>query len=214
MTRQYDNTSFNGCAFIKELPPVYSRAGNKRRIAEWKCSCGKSFEASVGNITSGNIKSCGCKKREAILKRCSRHGHSPNSGGTRIYRFWQSMKERCLNGNSWSFHHYGARGIKIYPAWTSSFETFFNYFQNKFKMVEIPYGLSMDRINNNGDYEPDNLRLATSRIQNNNKRNNRVIIYNGEKMTITQLAKKVGINRTTIAARINKQNKTVKQAIL
>lgn len=202
--KNYSGTSVNGCSFIEELPAIISTAGNKRRIAIWRCSCGKQFQAAIGNVTSGQVKSCGCAKTRAVLERCTKHGHSPMCGGTKLYRFWQSMKDRCLNERSSSFKHYGGRGISMFCLWTESFINFEQWFHRHFGLDDIPPNLTMDRIDNDGDYSPDNLRLADLFTQANNRRNNRVIVIHGEKFTICQLARKIKMKPGTLRSRLNR----------
>lgn len=92
------------------------------------------------------------------------HGHSTtNVGMTPIYSRWRGMKDRCYNPNSKQFHRYGGRGISVCARWRYSFETFLS------DMGEPPEGLSLDRINNDGNYEPGNCRWATSAVQRNNQ---------------------------------------------
>ena len=202
------------CAFIKELPSRVSAAGNKRRVALWKCNCGKEFEASIGNVTSGQVNSCGCKKTMAVVQRCTTHGQSGQGRATRLYRFWQSMKDKCHNPKSTAYKHYGARGIVCHAPWRTSFETFSQYFSRHFNLNEIPGGLSMDREDNDGNYAPGNLRLATSIIQANNRRNNHHVVYDGKRVTVTQLARAHKMKPGTLFARINVQGKTIEEAIL
>lgn len=212
--KNYGGKSYNGCLFLRELPPAISAFGNKRRVAEWRCTCGMTFVASIGNVTSGQIKSCGCKKRIAVIKRCTKHGQSPMAGGSRAYRFWQSMKERCLNPNSSSYPDYGARGIKMHAAWVNSFTAFYTWFKKEFRVDDVPGGLTMDRRENNGPYAPGNLRMVTMKVQNNNKRSNRIVEYRGDRMTLTQLAERFGIKRGTLWARLLIQGKTVEESIV
>lgn len=212
--KDYDDQTFNGCSFMEELPPVISAKGNKRRIAKWQCHCGMTFIAAIGNVTSGQVKSCGCGKAAANAARCTKHGHSPITGGSRLYRFWQSMKDRCLNPNSSAYEHYGGRGIKMHEPWQTSFDAFRTFFNSKFGLDDIPDGLTMDRKDNGHGYEPNNLRFATSEVQANNRRNNRIVIYKGEKFTVAQLARIVGIKAPTLRARLDKQGLSVERAVL
>ena len=211
--KNYIGTVVNECSFVRELDPVISARGNKSRVAEWRCGCGNIFKASIGNVTSGQVKSCGCKKTAAVIKRCTKHGHSPDGGGTKLYRFWQSMKERCLNPKSTSYGRYGGRGIKMYSEWQGSFENFSEYFTNHFGLDDIPSGLSMDRRDNDGDYAPGNIRLATLTVQANNRRNNRIVTYQGKNLTVAQLSRLVGVKSSTIRARLDIQFKTVEEAV-
>lgn len=196
------------------MPSRVSPSGNKRRVALWRCVCGTQFEAAIGNVTSGQVKSCGCKKRIAVISRCTKHGQSPMAGGSRVYRFWQSMKERCLNPKSSSYPDYGARGITMHAGWINSFTPFYEWFKNTFGVHDVPGGLTMDRRNNDGPYAPGNLRMVTMKVQNNNKRSNRIVEYGGERMTLTQLAERFGIKRGTLWARLSIQGKKVEEAIV
>lgn len=204
----------NGCIFIHELGPVFSKSGNKRRVATWRCGCGTDFIAAIGNVISGQVASCGCKKRKAIIKRCLIHGQSKIGMTTRLYRFWQSMKDRCHNPKARAYRYYGGSGISCHHKWRGSFQSFAAYFRRHFNLVEIPSGLTMDRKNNQGNYEPGNLRLATRLVQANNKRNNRMVTYNSERMTLSQLARKANMKPGTLWARIVKQGRTIEEAII
>jgi hypothetical protein len=212
--KDYSKSEFNGCRFVREMPSVMSPAGNKRRVAIWQCSCGKEFQAAINNVASGQVKSCGCKKRIAVIERCTKHGQSPMAGGSRAYRFWQSMKERCLNPNNDNYQYYGGRGIKMHAAWVNSFTAFYGWFKETFGVDDVPGGLTMDRKENDGPYAPGNIRMVTMKVQNNNKRSNRVLEYQGERMTLTQLAERFGIKPGTLWARISIQGKTVEEAIV
>lgn len=211
--KNYAGAVFNGCHFVRRADIRVSALGNRSYYAIWRCTCGMEFKASIGNVTSGQVKSCGCKRSIATIQRCTKHGHSPNVGASRLYRFWQSMKDRCLNPLSWNFCNYGGRGIAMHPAWVSSFPAFEAWFNRAFNCDEIPAGLSMDRINNDGPYRPGNLRLATWLVQANNRRGVRKILFHGRVMSISELARKVGKNRKTIWSRIVKQHKTLEEAI-
>ena len=132
-------------------------------------------------------------------------------GASRVYRFWQSMKDRCDNPDSSSYVNYGGRGIRCY--WSDDFDAFFSYFKSTFGVDDIPEGKSMDRTNNDGNYEPGNIRIADIITQANNRRNNHVVSYQGEQLTITQLARKRGIKPATLNARINAYGYTVEEAV-
>lgn len=118
--------------------------------------------------------------------------------GTRIHNIWLSMRERCNRVNHPWYKAYGGRGIKICEEWDDF---------SKFRKWAMANGysneLTIDRIDCNGNYEPNNCRWATMKEQQNNKRNNRIIEYKGKKYTLTQLAEKIGINKTTLKERLN-----------
>lgn len=131
--------------------------------AHWncKCACGSLFIAMGKHLRTGAVVSCGCFQAQRASE-CSRaHGASK----TKLYKVWASMKQRCENPRNKSYKNYGARGISVCDAWSSSFEKFL------FDMGERPApDLSIDRINNDGDYEPGNCRWATAAEQRLNTR--------------------------------------------
>ena len=126
-----------------------------------RCDCGETKIATGGNLRSGRTKSCGCLLSEKSRERRLSHGHS----GERLHRIWKNMKTRCYNSKSPNYKYWGARGIAICPEWRSSFEAFRQW------AVQNGYSddLSIDRINNDGNYEPSNCRWVNMITQNNNR---------------------------------------------
>lgn len=120
-----------------------------------RCDCGNVRVLNGNALQSGNTKSCGC-----LTHGRPKHGMS----GTAEYRAWKAMKERCLKPNNPRYADYGGRGITIHPDWVASFEAFFSVVGRR------PDGTSLDRIDNEGNYEPGNVRWATASQQANNKR--------------------------------------------
>lgn len=120
-----------------------------------------------------------------------------NSTKTRTYYAWRSMKSRCLNPLNSSWKHYGARGITVYIDWIDNFDAFYDF------MGEAPVGKSLERIDVNGNYEPNNCKWATMKEQANNKTSNKRIEYDGKVMTLAQWADFLGIGRDTLHRRIN-----------
>lgn len=117
---------------------------------------------------------------------------------TRLFKIWSSMHERCERPKHKHYHSYGGRGITICPEWRE-----FMPFANWARANVYSDNLTIDRIDNNGNYEPSNCRWVTVKEQQNNKRTNRIIFYKGERYTLTQLAEKVGIKKTTLKERLN-----------
>lgn len=121
-----------------------------------------------------------------------RHGLSK----TKNWNIWQSMLQRCNNSNNKDYYNYGARNVKVCEEW-NEYINFYNWsIQNGYDE-----GLSIDRVDPNGNYEPSNCRWITNKMQQNNKRNNIHIIYEGTSLTLTELAEKTGIKRDTLEMR-------------
>lgn len=138
----------------------------------------------------------------------ARHGGAKNGHETGEYKVWAGIKRRCFNANDSSFENYGGRGITMNPTWRISFAAFLR------DVGERPSSRhSLDRINPNGNYEPGNVRWATPKEQQNNRRNNRRVTVNGETMTIAQWADKTGITSRIIHFRIWRLGWTPEDAV-
>lgn len=140
---------------IAELP----ERRNGKRVYLCRCSCGTERACVGGNLKSGISKSCGCRWRENVHAARFRHGRNTSD---KTYQVWTSMHNRCRNPKCQRYHRYGGRGITVCERW-AKFENFLA------DMGEVPPGLSLDRINNDGNYEPGNCRWATRRQQAMNK---------------------------------------------
>lgn len=157
------------------------------------CDCGVEKDVPGYSLLSGDAKSCGCYKNEALLNRVVTHGHSK----TRTYHIWCAMKQRCYTESSVGYSNYGGRGITVCDRWRDCFENFLA------DMGECPSDKhSIDRIDTNGNYEPSNCRWATAKVQGNNTRRNVRIDYMGNMKTIAEVATIVGIPYRTIYYRI------------
>jgi hypothetical protein len=151
------------------------------------CSCGGDKIISGQSLRAGKTNSCGCQQLGSVTKHGLRY--------TKLYDVWRSMKYRCDNPNRESYPNYGGRGITYDPRW-KDFMTF--YADVKDIYVE---GLSIDRIDNDGNYTKDNVRFATPLEQTINRRNTNFVEYEGERIPLSELAKRIGINYVLISKR-------------
>lgn len=136
--------------------------GSAKHMWIFKCECGNESEEQAGNISSGRSNSCGCLRVEGVKIRFTVHGESAKK--TRMYGIWKSMHQRCKNPRHPRWMDWGGRGIKICPRW--------DVYENFKQDMSSGYSdaLSIDRINNDGDYEPSNCRWATAKQQAQNSR--------------------------------------------
>lgn len=163
------------------------RSGKQAAVWDCRCECGKNVSVMASNLKRGNTQSCGCLHRQQT----TRHGKA----STRLYRVWCSMLQRCSNPNNSRYADYGARGIKVCERW----HDFKNFLAD---IGERPVGASLDRIDNDGNYEPGNVRLATTAEQMRNTRANVVIEWDGRSMLQTDWAKMLGIKDQTLIKRL------------
>ena len=174
--------------------------------SKWECvcDCGKTIYVRGPDLRRGLMKSCGCLRRETS----ARNGRAQTTHGlrnTRLYKEWVSMKTRCYNQNSPNYADYGGRGIAICEEWRNDFLSFYEWAMANGYDATAPRGVcTIDRKDNSGPYSPENCRWITNREQQNNKRNNRWLTYNGQTKTIPQWADETGINTSTIHNRISK----------
>lgn len=148
--------------FVSDAEPAVYKGGQKQRRALVKCDCGNTKVILVNSIRSLATVSCGCVETESKITRNTTHGKSKS----REYKIYGDMLARCNNENNTVYDYYGGRGISVCSRWTGAggFENFYS------DMGEIPKGLSIDRIDRDGDYSPENCRITNQSEQNYNKR--------------------------------------------
>lgn len=170
-----------------------------------KCDCGKETIVGTYHLKSGNTKSCGCLNIQKIIERNTKH----NLGHTRIYQTWKSIKRRCYGKNTVAYKNYGARGITVCQEWLSDFNNFYNW------AISNGYqdDLSIDRIDVNKGYSPDNCHWATDIEQANNTRRNHLITYNDKTQTLAQWAREYNIAYNNLQNRIVKLNWSIEKAL-
>ncbi|MEX0314726.1 MAG: hypothetical protein AB3N18_11155 [Allomuricauda sp.] len=183
-------TKFNRWTVLKECPKV-----SRRTKFLCKCECGTIRSVASHSLISGGSKSCGCLSSEITRKRNFIHGLS----NSKLFFVWSSMKQRCQSQTDLGYVNYGGRGIKVCAEWIE-FKPFYDWaIKNGYRE-----GLTLDRINNNGHYEPSNCRWTTRKVQNYNKRDNRILTYNGKRLFLSEWAKELNI---TVSGLINRLKK-------
>ncbi len=183
------------------LTVIERRGSNSQKSALWlcECECGNKKVIDGHELRRGRV-SCGCYHdklaSQRAVERNFKHGHRKE----RIYRIWTGIKTRCNNPNDVTYKRYGGRGIKVCDEWLNNFQAFYDWAMANGYSDD----LTIDRINTNGNYEPSNCRWSTQKEQQNNKRNNRLITYNGQTKTIMQWSQEIGIKHATLLRRIDK----------
>ena len=176
------------------------------RLWKMKCSCGELFVAQPSD-SKGVCRKCAMEKLSADR---TKHGESPKQGkrnASKLYSIWVNMRNRCFNSENKSFAYYGGRGISVCDEWNE----FLNFekwaIQNGFEE-----NLTLDRIDVNGNYEPENCRWISRKEQMRNTRSNHLLTYNGDTKTMAEWAEITGIPYSTLKQRINKYNYSVEKA--
>lgn len=179
---------------------VLRRSGiNSAGKATWlcRCECGQEKVVCGKSLRTGNTRSCGCLRPETTAARSFKHGLSKRGESHPLYALWCRIKQRCHNPSSQDYYLYGDKGVSVCDKWRNSFLAFIA------DVGERPPGTSIDRYpNKDGNYEPGNVRWGTDEMQANNRRNNRILEFNGKSMTLMMWSKETGINDQTIAWRL------------
>jgi hypothetical protein len=182
-----------GCKFGR-LEVVKFAGLDKKHIALWvcQCDCGNQKVVRSDRLKSGKTRSCGCLQKEllSLSKLNNEYNLTHGLSKTKLYRVWVGIKDRCFDEKRATYKNYGGRGITVCDEWRNDFKAFYDWaIANGYKE-----GLTIDRINNDGNYEPNNCRWATRIEQNNNTRRNRYITFNEETLTLTEWAKRLGVS--------------------
>ena len=182
---------------------VIKRVENaKDKQAQWlcQCECGNTKIVKAISLRKGNTRSCGCLAKPHGLRY------------TRLYGTWKSIKQRCCNPNSKQYKGYGGRGIKLCQEWVN-FKSFYDWAMDNGYDENAPKGkCTLDRIDNNGNYEPSNCRFVTEKVQANNRRDNHFLTFNNETHTVKQWAEIMGITYETLFSRLNR-NWSIERAL-
>lgn len=164
-----------------------------------KCDCGNQKIIDGRRLRKGDTKSCGCLSIEQAKINFKKNFYTHKQSKTRLYYIWKGIKSRCNNKNLPKYKIYGLRGIKVCNEW-QKFEPFYNWaIKNGYKE-----NLSIDRINVNGDYCPDNCRWVDMKTQQRNRQNNHLLTYKNETHCISEWAEMYNLKSSTLLARINR----------
>lgn len=190
---------------VKEVYERSSRQAGRSKKIKYTCicECGNETCQTGTNLKQGKVVSCGCAKKERIIKYSTTH----NQRYQPIYKSWSDMKSRCDNPKNKRYEYYGGRGIKYQESW-SNFENFFKDMSPDWKE-----GLTLERLNLNRGYQLSNCTWASKKEQNRNKRNNFQIKYNGISKCLSEWAEEYGIKQTTLRDRIVRLNWHIDKAL-
>lgn len=194
------------------LTAVSREVGTSKKTARWlcRCSCGATSHVRTAALLNGNTKSCGCRQGSPT------HGQTRGHKGamTPTYSSWRSMISRCFIKSNSAYAHYQKHGITVCDRWR-----FGEAGKNAFECFLEDAGerpgreFSIDRINNNGNYEPGNVRWATRRQQANNRRTNEFFEYLGETMTFAEVVRRTGLEKEFLRHRLLRAGWSVEQAV-
>lgn len=176
-------------------------SGKKMSYYQCLCDCGNYHIANGAAIKSGHIKSCGCLQKEITSKNSKTHGLSK----TRLYRVWQGMISRCRNKNHDFYSSYGGRGIDVCEEWKNDFNAFRKWsLENGYDENARFSECTIDRIDNDGNYEPNNCRWISSKEQSINKRTTKMVEIEGEIKPLVVWAQEFGLHPATLKSRLKK----------
>lgn len=186
---------FGKLVVVKRAPNRIQKSGQFKVMWECQCDCGNVKDINSFDLKSGATKSCGCMHNEIFSKIRKTHGMY----GTRIYRIWNNMRERCTNKNVFAFKDYGGRGIEVYQEW-ANFEIFYKWA----KSAGYSDSLTLERKDVNGNYCPENCCWIPAKLQSRNTRKTFWITYQGETKCAAEWSEITGIPRSTLYNRKHK----------
>ena len=180
------------------LTPYFPQKRNGRTYWFCHCDCGNEKIVSSGNLTSGQVKSCGCLQREKSSRAATERNTTHGKSETRLYKIYYGMLERCYNSKHTFFKRYGGRGIRVCDDWYDSFERFFDWAMTS----GYADGLTIDRIDNDGNYEPSNCRWVPRNEQQRNRSTSHKVKIGGLELSLVEWSELLNISYNTVLARL------------
>lgn len=196
---------------IEKCESYVHPSGRKRTRWLCRCDCGNYDKVTTDNLRSGQVTSCGCTRVVSNKQRLETHGLSSE----RLYGIWTHMKDRCYNENNERYKSYCGKGIKICDAWLHDYVAFRTWMLENGYDPDAKYGeTTIDRIDVNGDYCPENCRVVNMTIQNRNKTNTLMYTYHDETKSLPEWAEEYGLKYSTLRARIKTSHWDIETALL
>ncbi len=195
---------FGRLTVTESCEPDFDPRGVRIYCVMAQCDCGAIIRVREASLRTGNTKSCGCFQKDAVRADTARFRHG--MAYTRTHRIWRSMLQRSTNPKIAQSHNYSGRGISVCERWRS-FENFVA------DMGECPPRHSIDRINNDGNYEPSNCRWASKRTQSENTSQVKLVQLNGESMSTAEAMRRLGFSPSQIVLRMKTKGETREQAL-
>lgn len=188
------------------LTALYHLHNTKGRT-KWLCvcECGNLKWVSITHLRGGATKSCGCYNKEQCKMKFTKHGKRYD----RLWNIWEHIKQRCYNINNKNYKDYGGRGIAVCDEWRNDFQAFYDWAINN----GYDDTLTIDRINVNGNYEPNNCRWVPNKQQARNRRNNRTFTINGETHCLSEWCEVLNLKRSTVFNRVNTLGWSIERAL-
>jgi len=177
------------------------KMGRGRSVHMWICQCECSTIKLIAGINLRSrdkpTRSCGCLSRELASIRTSTHRHARHGKRSPEWKAWSSLKNRCENSNNAAYDRYGARSITVCERWRNSFENFLIDMGERWSVIH-----SLERLDNDGPYAPWNCCWATASQQNNNRRSNRILTFDGQSMNVSQWERVLGFRKGLVLDRL------------
>ena len=208
-TKDLTGMKFGRLTVEKRLDDRIYKNGKAYPLWLCRCDCGNTKAVIGGNLTRGLTKSCGCLQKEKASNAKYKHGDTDS----RLYNVWSAIKRRCFNSSVPEYHRYGGRGITMCEEWFD-YNTFRNWAYNSGYKSDAPRGeCTIDRIDNDGNYCPENCRWVSQQEQMNNVSYNHYIACNGETHTVAEWSRIRGIPYAILLQRLNRYKMSAEKAL-